>query len=970
MGAYEVFAFWNGADVNMVLNAVAAIMGGGDYLGLMKGVALVGLISAATYALLAQRGQALGGYLAGFVFVYGVIFVPKVDVIVNDVRAGTTSVVSNVPLGLAMPYATLSHIGYWLTLEYESRFTTLDDERFSKTGMVFGARVLETLSQSNFPDPGLKADVITFYQDCVVPELMDDPSKAKLLRESKDIGTTLAGMMNPARGTALGTVTYLTSKTMSCDVVPTAINTYMAADALPEKFYTAQGRINRANYGPGMTNAVMSSVTETDINNMLGNLLNISDTALQALNQSMWINGINDADMAMRNGYGNAAITSYTVAATDQSVRQSAYAGKMWADKALPLIRNIAEFILIAIFPLMFIIMLVAGENALMALKLYLGILASLALWAPLTAILNYQVIINGKAVLGQAVKLSSGFTINNLNSITDLAMQQQALAGQLFLAVPVIAYALVSAGAYAATSAMGSLTSAGSGAASRVSGEAALGNVGGGQVGWRNTNALNSSTGQNTNAYKQSSDFATIEGPGGSLTAATNGSGQSFGNARSNQTGAIGASIGSSVQSAYQKASANSLSTARQALSEVGKSIREAYGGSARSDSTNAFLSAIDKVNSTTSGDEISKLANQGQEIARNGQMQSNRQTGTTTEVGGNVSAGPSAKGQLPGVGGGANGGSSGSLVPGGAAGASVTAGMKTTDSNSITGTTGSTATTKDGVGNGLSHKDGASETASVRGTATTGTSNTNSTSSSWERAKDAANRASAAASDSKRADEMASSTRTDSGSINTDIAGQVLDRIGGGGSDAKARAMALANQDMGAFNAAAQQAAMDIIQAQGYGPSASKQLKGLDGNAPVTSAAVDANAAPVEAAARAQTQGAPAAAAAPKGSFKPVEPPSPRSKSGGTGGSNPFASNSGPTAPAAPPRPVQPQGAPDPRDPSGNSTVTGGQVRVAANRTAGTVAAQISEKNGSVTSDTGRAQTAAGDFVNKTKK
>lgn len=966
MGAYEVFAFWNGADVNMVLNAVAAIMGGGDYLGLMKAVAIVGLISAATYALLAQRGQALGGYLAGFVFVYGVIFVPKVDVIVNDVRAGTTSVVANVPLGLAMPYATLSHIGYWLTMEYESRFTTLDDERFSKTGMVFGARVLETLTQSNFPDPGLKADVITFYKDCIVPEIMDDPSKAKALRESKNIGLTIAGMMNPGRGTALGTVTYLGAKAMSCDVAPTAIDTYMSSNALPEGYYNEQGRINRANYGPGMTNAVMSSVTETDINDMLGNLLNISDTALQALNQSMWINGIHDADMALRNGYGNADITSYTVAATEQSVRQSAYAGKMWADKALPLIRNIAEFILIAIFPLMFIIMLVAGENALMALKLYLGILASLALWAPLTAILNYQVIINGKAVLGQAVKTSAGFTINNLNSITDLALQQQALAGQLFLAVPVIAYALVSAGAYAATSAMGSLTSAGAGAASRVSGEAAMGNVSGGQVSWMNSNALNSSTGQNTNAYKQSSGYATIEGAGGSFTAATNGSGQSFGNARSNQTGAIGASIGSSVQSAYQKAAGSSLSTARQALSEVGKSIREAYGGSSRSDATNSYLSAVDKAVSSGSADEISKLANQGQEIARNGQMQNSRQTGTATEIGGSVSGGANARGSGAGVGGGSGGGS---LVPGGTVAAGVTAGIKSTDSRSTTATTGSAATTRDGVGESAGHKTMASETSTVKGTGQTGTANTNSTSSSWDRAKDAANRASAAASDSKRADELASSTRTDSGAVNTDIAGQVLDRIGGGGSDAKARAMDLANRDMDAFNSAAQKAAMDIVQSQGLGPSASKQLKGLDGNSPVTSAAVDANASPVESAARTQTQGAPATAAAPKGPFKAVEPPTPRSK-GGSAGANPYASSGGPAAPAAPPRPVQPQGAPDPRDPSGNSTVTGGQVRVSERKTSNAVAGQLNEKNGSVTSDTGRAQTAAGEFINKNNK
>lgn len=922
MGAYEVFAFWNGADVNMVLNAVAAIIGGGDYLGLMKGVALVGLISAATYALLAQRGQALGGYLAGFVFVYGVIFVPKVDVIVNDVRAGTTSVVSNVPLGLAMPYATLSHIGYWLTLEYESRFTTLDDERFSKTGMVFGARVLETLSQSNFPDPGLKADVITFYQDCVVPELMDDPSKAKLLRESKDIGTTLAGMMNPARGTALGTVTYLTSKTMSCDVVPTAINTYMAADALPEKFYTAQGRINRANYGPGMTNAVMSSVTETDINNMLGNLLNISDTALQALNQSMWINGINDADMAMRNGYGNAAITSYTVAATDQSVRQSAYAGKMWADKALPLIRNIAEFILIAIFPLMFIIMLVAGENALMALKLYLGILASLALWAPLTAILNYQVIINGKAVLGQAVKLSSGFTINNLNSITDLAMQQQALAGQLFLAVPVIAYALVSAGAYAATSAMGSLTSAGSGAASRVSGEAALGNVGGGQVGWRNTNALNATTGQTNTAQTDRSGFyESITGAGNTVMGGGAPGGGTF-NARTSSLGSIAATATDSVQTQAASKFGTSSSAARSAAAQAAESMRQVEASGHRSEHTRAAIASFQAAEAATSSADVSRHLSDGQKHATAAQNQMSHQGGDKASVSAGLGVGnEGGGGGAPGAGAAAGGGA-GPLMR-----AKLGADYGKFSVDSMTSSTGSSGGTEMGTGVTDKKTDAASSGTTLSNGASNSASNSDFAQRSVEKAKSFATQGQAQAQAMQSAERTLSAMRSSDGSIRTDMSQKIVE--GMGGAQAASDLYASNPQE---FAKQASSIAGKLLNEEGLS---------MGSKAPSTSA-VEAKASGVESDVAGQIKNAPMTASAPAAPAAGGARPAARSH----GGKAAAASNSSPATPATPDMPASV------RAPSGDVLQSkqvqaqGADMRASTTKTISDGAADVSRK------------------------
>ncbi len=47
MPTYEVFSYWNIHELQLVFNAVAAIVGGGDYLGLLRTLAIVGLISMA-----------------------------------------------------------------------------------------------------------------------------------------------------------------------------------------------------------------------------------------------------------------------------------------------------------------------------------------------------------------------------------------------------------------------------------------------------------------------------------------------------------------------------------------------------------------------------------------------------------------------------------------------------------------------------------------------------------------------------------------------------------------------------------------------------------------------------------------------------------------------------------------------------------------------------------------------------------
>ena len=858
-------------------------MGGNDYLGLMKGIGIVGLLAAVTYALLSQRGQAAGSFFMGFVFVYAVMFVPKVVVTVHDVRAPAVYAVANVPLGLAAPYATISHIGHWLTQQYETRFTPLNDERFSKSGMVFGARILETLSVQGFPDPALKSDISTFYKDCVVPELVDDASKSKTIRNSKEISVTLAAMMNPGRGTVLGSVQYAGSSAMACTDVIAAINAYLAASNAANEAMGKIGRVVRADEGVSMATPLLISTTETDLNNMLGNLVGISDTAQQTLVQTMWINGIHDADMALRNGYGNAAATSYTTAVTEQSGRQNAYTGKLWAEKGLPLIRNIAEFVLISAFPMVFIIMLMAGENAMKGLKLYMVALASLALWAPFTAILNSLVINNGRQALLAMKASGGGLTLDNLNGVIDLALQQQSLAGQLFLAVPIIAFAIVSAGAQATTSAVGGLTSSAAGAAGQVSGQVAQGNVSAGQVGWQNTTAMNTSTGQSNTAQTIRSGFAQFESGAGTLTMGGGAPGGGVMSARSNQMGSLMPSVETGLENSFGKTAAASMSASRSSIASALESIKAAHASGFRTESSSMAESKFTAALGASTSTERAQLAGEGAAFASRASQEATHQDALRNAVG------TTAGGKL------------GLSIAGTGIGVGAESSETTARTNATNASTGNSAERRQDFSLGKSVRDGTTDST----TATTTRGNSSSESRSFQASMESAHQrglqGQAQAQASTQATEQIQAVRSDRGGIRQDLSNQVVERMGGA-----AAAMAMFSSDSAGFTKAASKVADEIIAERGLGPSAGTQIEGVSGAAQVTSFQVDSNKAATEGKVQREIANAPAAADAPPSEGGVSAGPVPAVGGGGNNPrsqANPWSSGSGgqPAMPAS---------------------------------------------------------------------
>jgi TraG-like protein, N-terminal region len=576
----------------------------------------------------------------------------------------------------------------------------------------------------------------------------------------------------------------------------------------------------------------------------------------------MMINGIHDADISLRSGYGNAAATSFAVATAEQSSRNAAYAGKLWAEKALPLARNTVEFILLAIFPIMFIFIIVAGEFVLRIFKIYAQILMSLALWAPLAAILNYMVTKNGRAEFASALSLnnSQGFTLDNVNGLIDLALTQQAMAGQLFLVIPIIAYALVSGGAYAATSAVSSLTGGAAGSIAGTSGQLAAGNIGGGQVAWRNTNALNTSTGQVNSAFTNRSGFSQLEGAAGSLYAGNNGGAQILqgrGSTLPNISGSATQDSGTKISNTASEGSSVGQGASSTTSNQNDSASRDGNRKSFDTSKGGSTSSGVNYASGTVNQSQAAYATNTGQTAA---QTNSNDVAKAIQfNAGGQVGAslGLGAKGG--GGGGGGGGGAGAGLSLGGNAGVNASS----TDTDRKTNALGVNA------GSGINASIGATESKAATSTAQAAV--TNSQSANTSRYSDASsgtassktNTGSATAGRSLEGSAAVASEASNKATVSTDATPQAIQKLGGA-------AAVFQGLNQGTLSTAAQQEAFRAVSQDAGFSAPSIGVSGVSGGQTPSSAQVSSAVLGVQGAANAQTAGAPRQAVAAQNSIK----------------------------------------------------------------------------------------------------
>ena len=482
----DYYAYWNGGQIRDLFEALVSICSGSSYEGLLKTAVLAGFLVTLTGALLKWQGLASKVYLFAAVLFYSVMLVPKVDVAIHDERSADVYVVSNVPFGVGFFASATSKIGHFLTESFETAFSLPDAERFSKFGLVYPQRALNSLLAAGPVTPEGRALTDRVIADCIGPELLDHSDKAAELSHSGDIWATISadGWINPARSSVSsdGTVQRCDQALQSLDQ---HLNT-VELDFLSKRLGTVlvPERIDPAD-------VIRRTLPQSE-----ALLLGVSRSLEQSLKHSVMLTAL---------PRGMASIAAQAGAPLDLAAKYSASQANLTseinyrtlarlAEHSLPKIRNCVEFIVIAAFPLMLLLMVAAGSAAGAVFRSFFVLLIWFQLWAPLLSVANYLMISVDANPMNRIATEFRGSTLLAAGIIREAGATSQAIAGSIMLLIPVIAFALAKGTDMAFVSMATGLMTPAQGASSGASAQAASGNFNAGNVSMGNT-SMNSAS-------------------------------------------------------------------------------------------------------------------------------------------------------------------------------------------------------------------------------------------------------------------------------------------------------------------------------------------------------------------------------------------------------------------------------------------------------------------------------------------
>lgn len=489
-----IYAYWNGRQLYDIFNAVVLVTGGSEgnvYRQLLTSVAIMALLVSVGIGLARLRATDSGLAFMGLTFFYGMFFLPTTTVYIEDVRYNQHYTVDNVPLGLAVFGGVTSGVGYWLTNAYETYFTAVDDEKFSKYGFLFGSRLVAELPKQHYRDPATRQNTKDFILNCVNPELDANPALIGALINAPDLWLFVRGQTSPALSLNPGRVTpYFKSSTGETLVLPCIVdNNYTdpaGAVGLLEIDSLAATLADIVLLGkkmhPGAENAYF---TPLEISQWETVMTGISRQATETIRHYALTNMFREANE------DRAGVFAATLAA--KQLETSYDTMRILAEGALPKIRNLIEATIYAVFPIVFLLVIGAGAQGGKVLSMYGMTAIWVQLWAPLYAVINSFMHKNAAEATLRLTD-SAGAAMVHIPHLLSMSTSDQRIAGLMTISVPAIALAIVRGGAVAMSGVVNSLMSPGQSTAGRVGGEAGAGSISGGNVNW-DTSGINTYT-------------------------------------------------------------------------------------------------------------------------------------------------------------------------------------------------------------------------------------------------------------------------------------------------------------------------------------------------------------------------------------------------------------------------------------------------------------------------------------------
>jgi len=469
----EIFTVGGGEYIVNVLNAVAAWTGAGGYKSLIQVALVMGMVLAVIVVAFNQDWRAWLNWFLGATLIYMCLMVPRMDVHVTD-RVNPSlapATVANVPLGLALMASFTSQAGDYLTRSAELVFGLPDDLNYSKNGMIYGARLLESTRSLRISDPEFAANFDEHVRQCVFYDLLLGRYSMKELSESDDIWTTIAP------GSAARAQKFLTRQVddsvtasiITCREAYTALSGQWAS--LIDEMTLVAGR----QLYPRQTEALAKAKLMADLPIAYQYLTGISRSASDIFRQVLTINAMNQAMHGFAGASGTGSIDVFAQTRADIQTERTYSSIAHNAMKWVPILNVVLTVVFYALFPVLFPLFLMPRTGPI-ALRGYVTGFFYLAAWGPLFVILHMILMFKGAGDVAAAGG-STGLSLATFSGMSDVNSDIGILAGYLVASIPFLAGG-VARGALAISGQATSYLNPSQNAAEEASREASTGNV------------------------------------------------------------------------------------------------------------------------------------------------------------------------------------------------------------------------------------------------------------------------------------------------------------------------------------------------------------------------------------------------------------------------------------------------------------------------------------------------------------
>lgn len=448
-----VYAYGNVDALHGMFNAVAMVMGSGDFGDMIRVAVLIGFLVVGVLAVNPKNLSKGWNWFICVAVLSGVVLTPKATVTIEDkLGQQPPAVVENVPWLLGVFASVKSSIGATLTDLFETAFQSIpNDDRalpselgYLEHGVVFGNRLIRGSREADFSALHPQGDTLNYLRNCIFPDLgreqvpgsfehstslidaISDPNPALFSSYHDDANggnLVVAGCdkVFPHVRQSLDSSAVDALKTLSTRLMPN-LSPEEAQEKVAESLETIYGKSSLAALG--------SSAQDIMIQNIL-----INATADAS---ALYAASLNDPAVLMFASMRAQAVGSMNAGYLVQ--------GRI-AEEALPIVRNITEALLYAVFPILCILAVASEGRALAAVaKGYLYTLIWVELWPPMFAVVNYLQTLHSVANLQAAGSMptSLGLSLQTATGVYSTAVSDVAVASWMVTFVPVIAGAVL----------------------------------------------------------------------------------------------------------------------------------------------------------------------------------------------------------------------------------------------------------------------------------------------------------------------------------------------------------------------------------------------------------------------------------------------------------------------------------------------------------------------------------------------